>query len=125
MANIFLGIYYNLAVWFKVTDQTHYGAKISILGSCITLLGNFFMIPILGYLGSALATLSCYASMTIICYLLGRKHYPIPYEVGSALFYLSLTGIIAWLSLQISISNQVFEFFIQNSLLIVFLGTKF
>ena len=76
------------------------------------------MIPILGYLGSALATLSCYASMTIICYLLGRKHYPIPYEVGSALFYLSLTGIIAWLSLQISISNQVFYVCIPPFLII-------
>ena len=80
------------------------------------------MIPVLGYLGSAIATLSCYASMTIICYLLGKKYYPIPYNVGSALFYLSLTGGIAWLSFQISITNEVVEFFIQNSLLVVFLG---
>ena len=88
LANLFLGIYYNLSVWYKLTDKTKYGAKISIFGALITIALNFILIPIIGFLGSAIATLICYLSITIISYLLGKKHYPIPYNIKRICFYL-------------------------------------
>ena len=88
LANLFLGIYYNLSVWYKLTDKTKYGAKISIFGALITIALNFILIPIIGFLGSAIATLICYLSITIISYLLGKKHYPIPYNIKRICCYL-------------------------------------
>ena len=88
LANLFLGIYYNLSVWYKLTDKTKYGANISIFGALITIALNFILIPIIGFLGSAIATLICYLSITIISYFLGKKHYPIPYNIKRISFYL-------------------------------------
>jgi O-antigen/teichoic acid export membrane protein len=87
-AGVFLGIFFNLSVWYKVTDRTRYGAWITLLGSGITILLNLLLIPVLGYEGSALATLGAYLLMAIVSYLWGRKYYPIPYQWGKAILYL-------------------------------------
>tara|TARA_B100000902_G_scaffold399488_1_gene470583 strand:- start:226 stop:1638 length:1413 start_codon:yes stop_codon:yes gene_type:complete len=81
LANLFLGIYYNLSIWYKLTEKTKYGAYLSIFGAAITLVLNFTLIPIVGFVGSAWATLACYFSMTIASYYLGKKHFPIPYNI--------------------------------------------
>ncbi|MEQ9062935.1 MAG: polysaccharide biosynthesis C-terminal domain-containing protein [Vicingaceae bacterium] len=81
MANIFLGIYYNLSVWYKLTDKTSYGAFISLVGAGITVTVNVVLIPRIGYIGSAWATLACYLSMTLLSYFLGRKFYKIDYPI--------------------------------------------
>lgn len=81
MANIFLGIYYNQSVWYKLTDKTSYGAGLAIFGAVITLVLNLIFIPTYGYIASAWATFACYASMMVVSYLLGRKHYPVPYDL--------------------------------------------
>jgi O-antigen/teichoic acid export membrane protein len=99
LANMFLGIYYNLTAWFKLTDKTHYGSMMSIGGAIATVLLNFLLIPIGGYVGSAVATLLCYFGMAVACYKLGQKHYPVPYDVRSALFYTvvgSLLVMVSW-----------------------------
>lgn len=80
LANMFLGIFYNTSVWFKVTDKTHYGAIIALVGAIITLVLNYFLIPTYGYMGSAYTTLVCYFSMMVISVYWGQKHYPIPYH---------------------------------------------
>lgn len=90
LANMFLGIYYNLTIWYKLSDQTSKGAVISVIGAVITVAGNFALIPVLGYTGSAWATLLCYLSMVIICYVMGMKYYPIPYNTGRVLGYIVL-----------------------------------
>ncbi len=84
IANLLLGVYYNLSVWYKLTDKTKFGAYISIVGAIITLVLNILWIPIYGYTGSAWATLIVYAIMVLISYMLGRKHYPIPYDLISS-----------------------------------------
>ena len=84
LANLFLGVYYNLSVWYKLTDKTSYGASITIAGAVITIVMNLLLIPSLSYMGSAWATLACYFSITVMSYVLGQKYYPIPYEVGNA-----------------------------------------
>lgn len=82
MANIFLGIYYNQSVWYKLTDKTSHGAGLALFGAIITIVLNLIFIPTYGYMASAWATLACYGSMMVVSYLLGRKYYPVPYELG-------------------------------------------
>ncbi|MCB2406908.1 polysaccharide biosynthesis C-terminal domain-containing protein [Hymenobacter lucidus] len=82
LANLFLGVYYNLSVWFKLTDKTYYGTYISVGGAALTVLLNFLLIPLLGYMGSALTTLACYFMMAVVCWWLGEKHFPVPYPVA-------------------------------------------
>lgn len=91
LANFFLGIYNNLSVWYKLTDKTKIGAYISIAGALVTLLLNYWLIPIYSYYGSAIATISAYGSMMVISYLLGNKYYPIPYDMNKIGAYLGLS----------------------------------
>jgi O-antigen/teichoic acid export membrane protein len=88
LANLFLGVYYNLSVWFKLTDKTYYGTYIGAAGAVLTIALNFVLIPILGYLGSAWATLACYFMMAGLCWWLGERHFPVPYPVGRLLLWL-------------------------------------
>jgi O-antigen/teichoic acid export membrane protein len=108
LANLFLGIYYNLSIWYKLTEKTKYGAYLSIFGAVITLVLNFTLIPIIGFVGSAWATLVCYFSMMVASYFLGKKHFPIPYQVGRIALYLSnMLGI--YFFLYFSESNMWFN----------------
>ena len=88
LANLFLGIYYNLSIWYKLTEKTKYGAYLSIFGAVITLSLNFTLIPVLGFVGCAWATLVCYFSMTVASYYLGKRHFSVPYQVKRIALYL-------------------------------------
>lgn len=93
-ANVCLGIYVNLSVWYKLTDRTVLGAAISLAGALLTVVLNILWIPSLGYIGSAWATLLCYASMAIASYLLGRVYYPVPYAIKPLLAYCVLGAVL-------------------------------
>ena len=93
LANIFLGVYYNLSVWFKVSDKPQMGTYITVGGAVFTILLNLILIPTIGYMGSAITTLGCYAGMAAACYLLGRKSYPVPYRIAPLLFLVTICGI--------------------------------
>lgn len=105
LGNIFLGIYYNLSVWYKLTNKNKYGALITIAGAVITIALNIWLIPVLHYTGAAIATFSCYFFMMCSSYVLGQKHYPVPYAIkrlsayiGSAvLLYLTHLYLTAWI----------------------------
>ncbi|WP_340201158.1 lipopolysaccharide biosynthesis protein [Ascidiimonas sp. W6] len=90
LANLCLGLYHNLSVWYKITDRTRYGAYISVFGALVTLALNFLLIPVIGYVGSALATLAAYGTMMTTSYLFGQKNYPIPYNLKKIGSYLVL-----------------------------------
>ncbi|AKD02421.1 polysaccharide biosynthesis C-terminal domain-containing protein [Pontibacter korlensis] len=105
LANLFLGVYYNLSVWFKLTDKTHFGTYISFGGAAVTIIFNLLLIPVLGYMGSAIATLICYLSMAVASYLLGNRHYPIPYPVKTILAYVLLATGLVWLALEVEIQD--------------------
>ncbi len=79
LGNIFLGIYYNLSIWYKLTNKNTTGAMITIAGAVITIVLNIILIPRFHYLGAAIATFCCYLFMMIVSYVLGQKHYPVPY----------------------------------------------
>src|SRR5574344_74054 len=89
MANIFLGIYYNLSIWYKVTDKTKWGAYISLIGAGLTLIGNYILVPLIGYVGAAITTLVCYFTIAVLCYLIGQHFYPVNYKIKKILFYLA------------------------------------
>ena len=98
MANLFLGIYYNLSVWYKLTEKTSYGALLAIFGALITLILNIILIPRIGFIGSAWATLVCYFSMMLASLYIGRKHYPIPYDLKRVFSYIFLSFVLYKLS---------------------------
>lgn len=79
LAKIFLGVYYNLSIWYKLTNRTLTGAYITIGGALITLLINYFLIPYWGFMASAISTVCCYGFMMVASYRLGQKFYPVPY----------------------------------------------
>ncbi|MNS25432.1 Polysaccharide biosynthesis protein [compost metagenome] len=97
LANFFLGIYTNLSVWYKLTNQTHIGAYISIVGAIITLALNYLLIPSIGYYGSAIATIAAYGSMMLISYTLGNKYYPIPYDKKKIGAYLAISILFSFI----------------------------
>ena len=99
MGSVFLGIYYNLSVWYKLTNKTMYGAYITIAGALITVALNFWWIPLFHYTGAAWATFFCYAFMMVISYVQGQQHYPIPYAWKKLVAYLvivTLLYLIQW-----------------------------
>lgn len=88
LANLFLGVYYNLSVWYKVSEKTRFGAYLSVAGAAITIGLNILLIPTMSYMGSAWATLICYASMCVMSYVFSRRHYPISYNWKYISFYM-------------------------------------
>ncbi len=122
-ANICLGIYYNLAIWFKLTEKTIYAAYIGIFGAAITLIINYLLIPEFSYLGSAWATFLCYFSMCIACYFFGRKHFPIPYKMGVIFFYLALTAIL--FGIITTTSHLIHPILAASITLILFIGITY
>ena len=81
MANLFLGIYYNLSIWYKIGDKTKIGAWISLAGAAVTIGLNFLLVPLFGYFASAWTKLICYICMVILSYLIGRRYYPVDYQL--------------------------------------------
>lgn len=103
LGKFFYGIYMNLSIWFKLTDKTVFGMYLSIIGALVTIVGNIFLIPVIGYLGSAITSVICYTSMALICYLWGQKHYPIPYNFKLLVpYFITTCALIA--------ASMVFKF---------------
>lgn len=93
-SKIFLGAYYNLSIWYKITNKTLTGAYITIAGALITVGFNYLAIPYIGYVGCAIATLLCYGFMMVASYRLGQKHYPIPYAWKKLVAYMVITLLL-------------------------------
>jgi O-antigen/teichoic acid export membrane protein len=94
LAKIFLGIYYNLSIWYKLTNKNTIGAIITVIGAVITVVINYMLVPFLGYFACAIATVVCYGSMMLISYLMGQLHYPIPYNWKKGMGYILLTVVL-------------------------------
>ncbi|MFD2822471.1 oligosaccharide flippase family protein [Lacinutrix iliipiscaria] len=122
LANFCLGIYHNLSVWYKITDRTKYGAYISVFGAVTTLVLNYILIPKIGYKGSAIATLSAYALMMAISFYLGRKYYPIPYNLKKIGLYLFVSISFSMLIFYTELREN---YVVGIGAIIVFLGLVF
>jgi len=112
LANLFLGIYHNLSVWYKLTDRTKLGMYISIIGAIITIVLNLWLIPVIGFMASAYTTLAAYGTMMLVSYYFGRKFYPVPYNIKKLFLYLLIS---------IGFAAVSFKFFREN----YFVGTAF
>lgn len=116
MANLFLGIYYNLSIWYKITDKTFFGAIIALIGSVVTVLLNLWWIPVLGYVGSAWATLVTYSFMTLLSYLFGQRYFTVSYHLSLIVLYLSVTLVLffssGWLQLWLPINKYITNTFL-------------
>ena len=117
LANLCLGIYFNLAIWYKLTDKTRYGMYLSIVGAILTIAFNLIMIPKIGFIAAAWATLAAYGVMMVLSYILGQKHYPVPYNLKQILGYL---GSAIGLSIIALTTNS--NYYINTILVLVFLG---
>lgn len=118
LAAFCLGIYHNLSVWYKITDNTKYGAYISSVGAVLTLAINYIFIPKIGYMASAWATLAAYSTMMVLSYYFGKKYYPVPYNLRKIIFYGGLSILFAMLSFYVFNRNLI----AGSVLLLVFLG---
>jgi O-antigen/teichoic acid export membrane protein len=122
LANLFLGIYYNLSIWYKLTNKTIWGAYISIFGAMVTIILNILWIPVFGYVGSAWATLICYFSMMLVSYLIGQKYYPVHYDLKRITGYIALAIILVSISAFVSIESLVFRLIFNTILLLTFIS---
>lgn len=101
MGNLMLGIYYNLSFWYKLTNKTMYGAWFSIIGAIVAIALNFILVPKFGMLGSAWSVFIAYLIPAILSFIIGRKHYPIPYKVISMIAYPIIVVALYVLSFQL------------------------
>ena len=118
LANLCLGIYFNLAIWYKLTDKTRYGMYFSLIGAVITIAFNYIMIPRIGFMASAWATLAAYGSMMLMSYQIGKKYYPVPYDIMRIGGYLVLATAISAVSYYAFNAN----YYVSTILVLVFLG---
>ncbi|WP_347173091.1 MATE family efflux transporter [Polaribacter uvawellassae] len=109
LANLFLGIYNNLSIWYKLTDKTKFGMYFSVLGAIITIVFNIIMIPEIGFMASAWATLITYGFMMILSYFVGKKHYPVPYQLKKVGFYVLFATVLCWISFSLFRGNIWFS----------------
>lgn len=124
-ANIFLGIYLTQSIWYKLSDKTRYGAMLSLVGAIITISINFAFIPTYGYLASTWATFICYATMMVLSYVLGQKHYPIPYNLKKISTYLLLSFGLYQLSLYVGVDSPILNYTIKTGILAAFMGVVY
>jgi len=117
LANMMLGIYYNLSVWYKINNMTSSGAVISLIGVVITLLLNILLIPRIGYWGSAIATFACYFVMVVVSYFWGQKVYKVSYNVGKILIY-SVLAVATPYVRKIFVTNNIYSTIAVSTLFI-------
>jgi O-antigen/teichoic acid export membrane protein len=121
LANIFLGVYYNQSIWYKLSNKTKFGAVISICGAILTICINILFIPEFGYWASAWATFVVYAFQMILSYFLGQRHYPIPYNIGKFSLYLGSSVLLFALFSKVHFESSVLNFLIKNIGVVLFL----
>lgn len=119
LANVFFGVYINQSIWYKLTNQTKYGAYISIMGAILTIAINYMFIPEYGYKASAWATLIVYAFQMTVSYLWGQKHFPIKYNLRKFFLYLGLSILIYFVADKIPYGDHSLIKFGLNNLLII------
>lgn len=111
LANVFLGIYYNQSIWYKLSGKTKFGAYIAIIGALFTVGINLFFIPDYGFMACAWATLLVYALQMFLSYFLGQKHYKIPYNIRKFAVYL---GLAIAIFLVFSVAREFFNLAIKD-----------
>lgn len=121
-AEIFKGIYFNLSFWYKLTDETQWGAYFSIIGCAVILALNIWLVPTYGYVASAWASVAGYGVITLLSYIIGQKKYPVSYPLKDMAVYLILTAVLFVLSQEVIISNVGLRLVFRTLLLLIFIA---
>jgi len=122
MANLCLGVFYTLSIWYKLGNKTLYGAYLTIIGAIITIALNIYWIPKIGYIGCAWATLICYATVMVLSYFMSRKQLPVKYDFFHIGIYFALSLILYFLSTRITLNSRMLELLINNGLILIFIA---
>lgn len=125
MANLFLGIVFNLSIWYKLSDRTQCGTVITAIGAGVTLACLVGLIPVIGYWGAAIAHLGCYTVMIIVSYLWGQRVYKIPYDVKRIAGYIAFALVLYGLSVVFKPENMVLMYALNTLYLLIFLGVAY
>jgi O-antigen/teichoic acid export membrane protein len=122
LANVFLGVYANQSIWYKLSGQTKFGAYISAGGALITITLLTLLIPLYGYWAAAWTTFTVYGLQMIASYILSQKYYPINYNLRKTGLYffvaLLFYGICTWMNLE----QGFVKLIVHNLFLLLFLG---
>jgi O-antigen/teichoic acid export membrane protein len=122
LANLFLGVIFNLSIWYKLNNMTKYGAYISTFGALVTIASNIVLIPRIGYAGAAWATLICYFLMMLLSYFWGQKYFHVDYEIPKIMGYFAFTMLLFFLSKSWPFHGR-WQLLAANSMLyVIFLG---
>jgi O-antigen/teichoic acid export membrane protein len=121
-ANLLLGVFFNLSIWYKLQDLTRYGALIALGGATITIVMNVLLVPAFSYLGAAWAHVTCYLFMVILSYYQGKKHFPVNYDLKNILLYFLLALILFGIHYYFRLDKLVLRLTLSTILLILFLG---
>lgn len=126
---LLLGIYFNLSIWFKLTDKTNYSFWITFVGALVSVAGIALLVPIWGFMGAAVSTVACYLVMTVVCYFYGQKYYPVPYQTTRGLGYLILAFALSYAGFYMETGAAGLDFILKNSgallfLVVVFFGER-
>lgn len=122
MGEFFFGIYFNLSFWYKLIDQTQWGAYFSTIGCVVTILIIVLLAPVYGYMACAWASFASNLLMMILSYVIGQKKFPIQYDIRSALFYGVLAVLFYFAGILPDIESEVLRLFYRTVLLIIFVS---
>jgi O-antigen/teichoic acid export membrane protein len=125
MANLVYGMYYTQSLWYKITDKTRYGATQSVITSVVSIGLNFLLIPVFGYMGSAVTLLFSYVLVLVISYFQGEKYYPVPYNLKRIGTYFAVALVIYFCSMLFYSLQPVVRFSLGTILIFVFCATVF
>ncbi|QZE14002.1 oligosaccharide flippase family protein [Halosquirtibacter laminarini] len=121
IANMFLGIYYNLSIWYKLTDKTYYGAYFSVGGAIITIIINILFLSKYGYVASAIAQVVCFGAMVIASYYFMRKSYPIDYPVNRIIITMIFAFVLYFCGKHLPSETSFIGFVLRGFTILVFL----
>lgn len=121
-AEIFKGIYFNLSFWYKLTDETHWGAYFSLIGCTVILALNVWLVPLYGYIASAWASVAGYGAITLLSYVIGQKKYPVIYPLKDMAVYLVLAAVLFVLSEIVSVQHVILRLLYHTLLILIFVA---
>ncbi len=122
VAEIFKGLYFNLSFWYKLTDETQWGAYFSIIGCAVILVLNIWLVPTYGYVASAWASVAGYGVITLLSYLIGQKKYPVSYPLKQMAVYLVLAAVLYVVGEEVVIANFWLRLAFRTILLLLFVA---
>ncbi len=122
MAELFFGIFFNLSLWYKLTDKTIWGTWFSIFGLAVTLALNILFVPRYGYMACAWAAFACYGSMMLASYFVGRRKHPVGYDIPRLLGYFAVAAALYGGSVALATGDNLVDFAVRSALLLVYVA---